>query len=44
MVVLAVSVLGWIGEFTLAVAAQMGFGLVVVNYLQEAGLPFLAVL
>jgi branched-chain amino acid transport system permease protein len=44
MVVLSVSVLGWIGEFTLAVVAQMGFGLVVVNFLQEAGLPFLVIL
>jgi branched-chain amino acid transport system permease protein len=44
MVVLSVSVLGWIGEFTLAVVAQMGFGLVVVNYLQEAGLPFLVIM
>ena len=44
MVVLSVSVLGWIGEFTLAVVAQMGFGLVVVNLLQGAGLPFLVIL
>ena len=41
MVVLATSVLGWIGEFTLATVAQMGFGLVVVNLCQDAGLPFL---
>src|SRR5438874_10816088 len=41
MIVLSVSVLGWIGEFTLAVVAQMGFGLVVVNLVQDAGLPFL---
>ncbi len=44
MLVLAVSVLGWIGEISLAVVAQMGFGLVVVNLLQEAGLPFLLIL
>ncbi|HVW33590.1 MAG TPA: branched-chain amino acid ABC transporter permease [Acidimicrobiia bacterium] len=44
MVVLSVSVLGWIGEFTLAVVAQMGFGLVVVNLLQNAGLPFLVIM
>ncbi|HEV7686414.1 MAG TPA: branched-chain amino acid ABC transporter permease [Acidimicrobiia bacterium] len=44
MIVLSVSVLGWIGEFTLAVVAQMGFGLVVVNLLQGAGLPFLVVI
>lgn len=43
MVVLSVSVLGWIGEFTLAVVAQMGFGLVVVNLLQNAGMPFLVI-
>src|SRR5439155_718755 len=41
MVVLATSVLGWIGEFTLATVAQMGFGLVAVNLCQDAGLPFL---
>ena len=29
MLVLAVSVLGWIGEISLAPVAQMGFGLVV---------------
>jgi branched-chain amino acid transport system permease protein len=44
MVVLSVSVLGWIGEFTLAVVAQMGFGLVVVNLLQNAGMPFLIII
>jgi branched-chain amino acid transport system permease protein len=44
MVVLSVSVLGWIGEFTLAVVAQMGFGLVVVNLLQNAGMPFLVII
>src|SRR5438874_3273239 len=44
MVVLSVSVLGWIGEFTLAVVAQMGFGLVVVNLCQDAGLPFLVMM
>ncbi|MDQ1493281.1 MAG: branched-chain amino acid transport system permease protein, partial [Actinomycetota bacterium] len=44
MIVLSVSVLGWIGEFTLAVVAQMGFGLVVVNLLQSAGLPFLVII
>jgi branched-chain amino acid transport system permease protein len=44
MVVLATSVLGWIGEFTLATVAQMGFGLVVVNLLQGAGMPFLIIL
>jgi branched-chain amino acid transport system permease protein len=40
MVVIAVSVLGWIGEISLAVVAQMGFGLVVVNYLQRHHWPF----
>jgi branched-chain amino acid transport system permease protein len=44
MIVLSVSVLGWIGEFTLAVVAQMGFGLVVVNLLQDAGMPFLVII
>ncbi len=44
MLVLSVSVLGWIGEISLAPVAQMGFGLVVVNLLQEAGLPFLVII
>ncbi len=44
MVVLAVSVLGWIGEISLAVVAQMGFGLVVVNLLQTAGVPFFLII
>jgi branched-chain amino acid transport system permease protein len=40
MVVIAVSVLGWIGEISLAVVAQMGFGLIVLNYLQRHHWPF----
>ena len=36
MLVLSVSVLGWIGEISLAPVAQMGFGLVVVNLLPGA--------
>jgi branched-chain amino acid transport system permease protein len=44
MLVLSVSVLAWIGEISLAPVAQMGFGLVVVNMLQEAGLPFLVII
>jgi branched-chain amino acid transport system permease protein len=40
LVVIAVSVLGWIGEISLAVVAQMGFGLLVVNYLQRHHWPF----
>jgi len=40
LVVIAVSVLGWIGEISLAVVAQMGFGLIVVNYLQRHHWPF----
>ena len=44
MLVLSVSVLGWIGEISLAPVAQMGFGLVVVNLLQEAGLPFAVIM
>jgi branched-chain amino acid transport system permease protein len=37
-------VLGWIGEFSLAIVAMMGFGLVGVNLLQEAGVPFVFIL
>ena len=44
MVVLGISVLGWIGEISLAPVAQMGFGLVVVNYLQSAEVPFALIL
>ena len=40
MVVLGISVLGWIGEISLASVAQMGAGLVLVNLLQQAGVPF----
>ncbi|MDQ1499614.1 MAG: branched-chain amino acid transport system permease protein [Actinomycetota bacterium] len=40
LVVLAVSVLGWIGEISLAVVAQMGFGLIAIDFLQEHGWPF----
>jgi branched-chain amino acid transport system permease protein len=44
MVVLSASVLGWIGEFSLAIVAMMGFGLVGVNLLQDAGVPFLFIM
>jgi branched-chain amino acid transport system permease protein len=44
MVVLSASVLGWIGEFSLAIVAMMGFGLVGVNLLQETGVPFIFIL
>jgi len=44
MVVVAVSVLGWIGEISLAVVAQMGCGLIVVNYLQRHHWPFPVIL
>jgi branched-chain amino acid transport system permease protein len=44
MVVLAVSVLGWIGEISLAVVAQMGFGLIATSILQTNGVPFVLVL
>jgi branched-chain amino acid transport system permease protein len=40
MAVLAVSVLGWIGELTLAPVAQMGFGVVAVNLCQVHNVPF----
>lgn len=34
MLVLAVSVLGWIGEISLAVVAQMGLGMIALSWLQ----------
>lgn len=40
MVVLSAAVLGWIGEFSLAIVAMMGFGLVGINLFQEAQVPF----
>ena len=40
MAVLAVSVLGWIGEISLAPVAQMGFGVVAVNVCQVHNVPF----
>ncbi|MDQ3945594.1 MAG: branched-chain amino acid ABC transporter permease [Actinomycetota bacterium] len=40
LAVLSISVLGWIGEISLATLAQMGMGVVVLNRLQEAGIPF----
>jgi branched-chain amino acid transport system permease protein len=40
MAVLSISVLAWIGEISLATLAQMGMGVVVLNRLQEAGVPF----
>jgi ABC-type branched-subunit amino acid transport system permease subunit len=40
MAVLAVSVLGWIGEISMAPVAQMGFGVVAVNWCQVHGIPF----
>jgi branched-chain amino acid transport system permease protein len=40
MLVLAVSVLGWIGEISLAPVAQMGFGVVAVNVCQVHDIPF----
>lgn len=43
MAVLSVSVLGWIGEITLATLAQMGFGVVLLNFLQEHDVPFVAI-
>ena len=44
MAVLGISVLGWIGEISLASVAQMGFGLVAVNLLQQHGVPFAFIL
>jgi branched-chain amino acid transport system permease protein len=43
LAVLSQSVLGWIGEISLATLAQMGMGLVVLNYLQEKGVAFAAI-
>ncbi|HEY3605262.1 MAG TPA: branched-chain amino acid ABC transporter permease [Sporichthyaceae bacterium] len=43
LAVLSQSVLGWIGEISLATLAQMGMGLVVLNYLQERGVAFAAI-
>ncbi|HUR74172.1 MAG TPA: branched-chain amino acid ABC transporter permease [Sporichthya sp.] len=43
MAVLSVSVLGWIGEFSLATLAQMGLGVVILNYLQDKNVPFVAI-
>jgi hypothetical protein len=40
LAVLSVSVLGWIGEFSLATLAQMGMGVVVLNFCQEHDVPF----
>lgn len=39
LVTVAVSVLGWTREISLATVAQMGLGLVVLDYLQERGWP-----
>jgi branched-chain amino acid transport system permease protein len=43
MAVLSVSVLGWIGEISLATLAQMGMGVVILNYLQRHGVAFAAI-
>jgi branched-chain amino acid transport system permease protein len=44
MVVLSASVLGWIGEFSLTTVAMMGFGLVGINLLQDAEVPFVFII
>jgi branched-chain amino acid transport system permease protein len=44
MVVLSAAVLGWIGEFSLAIVAMMGFGLVGINLLQDAEVPFVFII
>jgi branched-chain amino acid transport system permease protein len=43
LAVLSVSVLGWSGEISLATLAQMGMGVVVLNFLQERGVAFAAI-
>jgi branched-chain amino acid transport system permease protein len=43
MAVLSVSVLGWIGEISMATLAQMGMGVVILNYLQQHQVNFLAI-
>lgn len=43
MAVLSVSVVGWIGEITLATLAQMGLGVVLLNYFQDHDVPFVAI-
>lgn len=40
LIVLGVSVLGWIGEISVAVVPQMGLGLIVMNWSQRHGWPF----
>jgi branched-chain amino acid transport system permease protein len=40
MIVLAISVLGWIGEISLAPVAQMGVGVLVLSACQQAEVPF----
>ncbi|HEY2833034.1 MAG TPA: branched-chain amino acid ABC transporter permease [Sporichthyaceae bacterium] len=43
MAVLSVSVLGWIGEISMASLAQMGMGVVILNYMQDHGVAFAAI-
>jgi branched-chain amino acid transport system permease protein len=44
LAVLSASVVGWIGEITLATLAQMGMGVVLLNSLQNHSVPFALVL
>jgi branched-chain amino acid transport system permease protein len=43
LAVLSVSVLGWTGEISLATLAQMGMGVFVLNFLQDRGVAFAAI-
>ena len=43
LAVLSASVVAWIGEISLATLAQMGMGVVLLNFLQNRGVPFAAV-
>src|SRR5207237_566397 len=44
LAVLSASVVAWVGEISLATLAQMGMGVVMLNTLQNHGVPFAAVL
>jgi branched-chain amino acid transport system permease protein len=44
LAVLSASVVAWIGEISLATLAQMGMGVVLLNFLQDHGVPFAAVI
>jgi ABC-type branched-subunit amino acid transport system permease subunit len=44
LAVLSASVVAWVGEISLATLAQMGMGVVMLNALQDHGVPFALVL